>query len=83
MGERCGRPDFEATVQTVAGPDGEALWSASVGTGGTVALLLHETGRSASCGWWRFANRMAEKGAWAVMLDLCGFGRSTCDSAKP
>jgi alpha-beta hydrolase superfamily lysophospholipase len=83
MGKRCGRPDVGATVQTVAGPTGEALWTGSVGAGGTVALLLHQTGRGASCGWWPFANRMAEQGVRAVMLDLCGFGLSTCDTAKP
>jgi pimeloyl-ACP methyl ester carboxylesterase len=83
MGRRCGRPDVEATVVTVAGPNGEALWTGSVGTGGSVALLLHQTGRSASCGWWPFANHLAEQGVRAVMLDLCGYGKSTCDPAEP
>lgn len=83
MGQRCGRPDVEAVVETVAGPDGARLELSSVGRGETVALLLHQTGRSASCGWWPFANRMAENGIRAVMVDLCNFGRSTCDQSKP
>jgi pimeloyl-ACP methyl ester carboxylesterase len=83
MGQRCGRPDVEATVTRVAGPAGEQLWTGSVGSGGTVALLVHQTGRSASCGWWPFANQLAAHGVRAVLLDLCGYGQSSCDSTTP
>jgi pimeloyl-ACP methyl ester carboxylesterase len=55
----------------------------SVGSGPTVALLLHQTGRSASCGWWPYANHLAGSGVRAVLLDLCGYGPSTCDVNQP
>jgi pimeloyl-ACP methyl ester carboxylesterase len=83
MGQRCGRPDAESVADTVAGPDGAELALTSVGTGGTVALLLHQTGRSASCGWWPFANQLAQNGFRAAMMDFCGYGKSRCDTSKP
>ncbi len=83
MGQLCGRPDVEAKKEVLAGPGGEQLVTFSVGSGPTVALLLHQTGRGASCGWWPYANRMAASGVRAVMLDLCGYGASTCDANRP
>ncbi len=83
MGRRCGPPDVEATAGTVTGPNGELLWTGAVGSGGTVAVLLHQTDRTASCGWWPFANQLAAHGVRAVMLDFCGYGQSRCDPAKP
>jgi len=83
MGQRCGRPDVEASKETLNGPGGEQLVMFTVGSGPTVALLLHQTGRSASCGWWPYANQLAASGVRAVMLDLCNFGGSTCDVNLP
>jgi pimeloyl-ACP methyl ester carboxylesterase len=80
MGQRCGGPDVDSSVETVAGPAGERLNVATVGQGPTVALLLHQTDRVASCGWWRFAGRLAAEGIRAVLLDFCGYGPSTCDT---
>ncbi len=81
MGQRCGAPDVASSAETVAGPAGERLNISTVGTGPTVALLLHQTDRVASCGWWRFATRLADQGVRAVMLDFCGYGTSVCDTA--
>ena len=81
MGRRCGGPDAETTSETVAGPSGERLGVVTVGRGPTVALLLHQTDRVASCGWWRFANRLADQGVRAVLLDFCDYGSSTCGTA--
>ncbi len=78
MGRRCGGPDAETTSDTVAGPAGERLSTVTVGSGPRVALLLHQTDRVASCGWWRFANRLADQGVRAVLLDFCDYGSSTC-----
>jgi alpha-beta hydrolase superfamily lysophospholipase len=83
MARRCGRPDVEATVRTVTGPGGQQLWTGTVGTGGTVAVLLHQSDRTASCGWWPFANQLAAQGVRAVMLDFCGYGQSRCDPSEP
>ncbi|MEP6629236.1 MAG: alpha/beta fold hydrolase [Lapillicoccus sp.] len=81
MGRRCGGPDAETTSDTVPGPAGEGLSVVTVGRGPTVALLLHQTDRVASCGWWRFANRLADQGVRAVLLDFCDYGTSTCGTA--
>ena len=53
----------------------------TVGQGATVALLLHQTDRVGACGWWRFANRLADQGVRVALLDFCGYGASTCDTA--
>jgi pimeloyl-ACP methyl ester carboxylesterase len=82
MAQRCGPPDREAALDTVSGADGATLAVASVGSGDTVALLLHQTDSVASCGWWPFANRLAEAGIRAVLLDFCGYGKSRCDTSK-
>lgn len=79
MGLRCDGPDVAARVETLAGPSGQRLTLSTVGSGPTVALLLHQTDRVASCGWWPYANRMADAGIRAVLLDFCGYGTSTCD----
>lgn len=83
MGQRCGRPDVEAKKEVLAGPGGQNLAMWSVGSGPTVALLLHQTDRTASCGWWPYANRLGASGVRAVMLDLCNYGGSTCDINDP
>lgn len=83
MGKRCGRPDVDTTVETVDGPNGDKLALTTVGSGSTVALLLHQTDRIGACGWWRYANTLARSGVRAVMLDFCAYGTSTCDSTKP
>lgn len=80
MGKRCGAPDMTSTVSTLAGPDGARLAVSSVGSGPTVALLLHQTDAVASCGWWPFATRLAAAGGVrAVMMDFCRSGLSRCD----
>ena len=73
-GQAVRRPDAETTSDTVAGPAGERLGVVTVGSGPTVAVLLHQTDRVASCGWWRFANRLAAQGVRAVLLDFCDYG---------
>jgi len=83
MGRRCGRPDAESSVVALSGPDGQRLAVATVGSGPNVAVLLHQTGRSASCGWWPYAVRLAAAGTRAVLVDLCGYGRSECDPQMP
>jgi len=83
MGRRCGAPDGDSSVATLKGPDGQALAVATVGSGPDAAVLLHQTGRSASCGWWPYAVRLAAAGTRAVLVDLCGYGRSECDAQQP
>jgi pimeloyl-ACP methyl ester carboxylesterase len=50
-----------------------------VGTGSTVAVLLHQTDQVALCGWWPYTNWLtAEADVQALMFDLCGFGDGAC-----
>lgn len=81
MGKRCGQPDVPSSTQLVAGPGGARLALSQVGTGDTVALLLHETAEVASCGWWPFATRLAAAGVRVEMLDFCSYGASTCSGS--
>lgn len=57
---------------------GSELVAAEVGRGPTWAVLLHQTGGDGLCGWWPYANRLAGQGVHVLLLDLCGYGRSTC-----
>lgn len=81
MGKRCGQPDVLSSSQVLQGPGGARLTVSDVGSGGTVALLLHQTDRVAACGWWPFATRLAAAGVRSEMLDFCRFGTSTCSGS--
>jgi dienelactone hydrolase len=49
------------------------------GSGGTVAVLLHQTNGNGLCGWLTMAQRIAQvPGQQALAFDLCGYGRSRC-----
>ncbi|HSR22927.1 MAG TPA: alpha/beta fold hydrolase [Candidatus Eisenbacteria bacterium] len=61
------------------GPGGSVLPAISVGRGTTYAVLLHQTNRPASCGWWPYANWLATtRGVHAVLFDLCNYGQAVC-----
>jgi dienelactone hydrolase len=54
-----------------------------VGAGSTFAVLLHQTNRPASCGWWPYANWLATtRGLHAVAFDLCNYGEAKCPDEK-
>lgn len=80
MGRRCGGPDAAATSGTVRGADGTVTGTTTLGTGPTVAVLLHQTDGGGACGWWPYAVGLARTGARVVLVDFCGFGDSRCPS---
>ncbi len=60
---------------------GTRLRGYDVGTGSTVAVLLHQTNAD-SCGWWPYASYLAATHHLrAVALDFCGYGASRCPTA--
>ncbi|GAB3593828.1 hypothetical protein GCM10027446_16630 [Angustibacter peucedani] len=82
VSERCGGPQGPTARDVVVpGPAGARLAAYDVGTGSTVAVLLHQTGAD-SCGWWPYASYLAStQRLRAVAVDFCGYGRSTCPAA--
>ena len=49
-----------------------------VGSGPTVAVLLHQTDGNGLCGWWPYAERLARDGVRSLLFDLCGYGDASC-----
>lgn len=75
---RCGRstalPVRSATISVAGG----ALSAAVVGSGDRVGILLHQLDGDL-CQWWPTAVDWATgSGVQLILVDLCGFGRSTC-----
>lgn len=59
--------------------DGAALNTAWLGSGKTVAVLLHQTDGDGMCGFLFYADFLARKGIRVALVDLCGYGQSHCD----
>lgn len=57
---------------------GSQLAAAELGRGPTWAVFLHQTDRDGLCGWWPYAARVAQQDVHVLLLDFCGYGRSTC-----
>lgn len=75
--QRCGvttKSPSAATRLPVAGGD---LSVASVGTGGRVGILLHQSDGDL-CQWWPYAVRWATGDVRLIVVDQCGFGPSNC-----
>lgn len=75
--ERCLVP-VEGGLTSFDGPDGSTLTGAVLGEGADAAVFLHQTSRSGFCGFATYAEWAAAQGVRAVLVDLCGWGRSTC-----
>ena len=77
--QRCGINAPLLRDHVLHAPNRSLLPAATLGSGSTVAIFLHETGYSGYCGWMPFA-------AWAtrhyrftaLLFDLCGYGESDC-----
>lgn len=87
--DRCGI-DVGSPVRGVRLPTGDGdTWGQLVGTGDlsgtptTAVVLLHQTGPAGLCGWLRLADRMVDDDLWALPLDVCGYGDSTCSDTTP
>ena len=74
---RCGAPDTPAKVMKLRTSDGLTLDGASVGEGDLGVVLLHEYPADL-CGWWPYANYLAERGMRALAIDMRCLGQSEC-----
>jgi pimeloyl-ACP methyl ester carboxylesterase len=57
-------------------PSGSPLSTAWLGSGSTVAVLLHQTDGNGLCGFLFYADVLARRGLRVALLDLCGYGQS-------
>ena len=48
-----------------------------IGEGDVTAILVHQMNENA-CGWFPFAANLADKGVRVMLLNLCGYGETTC-----
>ncbi|MGD7787169.1 alpha/beta hydrolase [Propionibacteriaceae bacterium Y1700] len=62
--------------------DGSAVMTLRVGSGTTTAILSHQTNGKGSCGFLFFAQQLAAEGISVILVDSCGYGRSSCPSKE-
>lgn len=81
--DRCGPPSNpHARPFTLHGPHHATMPGVDVGSGSTIAVLLHQTDGGALCGFWPFANWLATTHRLrAIAFDLCGYGLAVCTDA--
>ncbi|RYP86228.1 alpha/beta hydrolase [Nocardioides guangzhouensis] len=75
---RCTGQGGTGEVAFLPGGDGSWLSTASFGEGDTAAVFVHQTGITGLCGWVPYAEWAGRQGIRAVLVDVCGFGRSQC-----
>ena len=75
--DRCGAPDKPAKLVTLRTSDGLKLDGAAVGDGDLGVLLLHEYPADL-CGWWPYANYLADRKMRALAIDMRCLGESEC-----
>jgi pimeloyl-ACP methyl ester carboxylesterase len=75
--DRCGDPDTPAKLVSLTTSDGLKLDGASVGDGDLGVVLLHEYPADL-CGWWEYANYLADRGMRALAIDMRCLGKSEC-----
>jgi dienelactone hydrolase len=73
-------PDGIAQKQVRAGK-GIRLNTGWLGTGDTVAVLLHQTDGDGMCGFLFYGGYLAEHGVRVVLMDFCEYGQSDCGDA--
>jgi hypothetical protein len=75
-------PDGIVQKQIRAG-GGARLNTGWLGTGGTVAVLLHQTDGDGMCGFLFYGEYLAAHGVRVVLMDFCDYGQSDCGDAPP
>lgn len=76
--DRCKVPHEGGELIELTAADGSVMSGAVEGDGERAAVFLHQTSPSGFCGWVAYAAWAADRGVSAVLLDLCGWGRSRC-----
>jgi hypothetical protein len=66
------------TQRQLPAPGGPSLNSAWLGSGKTVAVLLHQGDGNGLCGFLFYADFLAKRGIQVALLDLCNHGQSYC-----
>ena len=86
---RCGpQPaalgDVRFGYQVLTDPAVGRIPAAMIGSGRTVAVLLHQTDGNGLCGWLEYAARIgAQRGLTALAIDLCQYGDARCRTGLP
>lgn len=79
LNEFCGSTTPHGLVpRTFSVSDRVSLNSAWLGSGSTVAVLLHQTDGNGLCGFLFYADYLARRGLRVALLDLCDYGQSVC-----
>jgi dienelactone hydrolase len=81
IADRCKVPFEGGELVEIEAQDGSVVTAATVGTGSTVAVYLHQTTPAGFCGWVSYAAWAAERGVRGLLVDLCGWGRAKCTAA--
>lgn len=76
--DRCTGQGAGGEVVFLPAEDGSVVSAASFGDGDHAAVFVHQTGITGLCGWVPYAAWAARHGIRAVVVDVCGFGRSQC-----
>jgi predicted esterase len=80
---QCGGPSGTAQTFWLDLPNGDKLQSAAIRDGSDVVIFVHESGRSGLCGFWPYANWLAQTDhVTALLVDMCGYGSSRCAEGK-
>jgi dienelactone hydrolase len=77
--DRCGTPNNPATTVRFPARGGAKLDGALVGRGPIGVVLLHQF-PGPMCGWWQYAEYLAQHGFEALLFDFRCFGSSSCPS---
>ncbi len=76
--QRCGF-DVPGRLFAIKGRDrGTQLAAVELGSGPTVAILLHQTDGDGLCGWVPFGRLLAAQGVHVLAVDVCMYGESVC-----
>jgi pimeloyl-ACP methyl ester carboxylesterase len=80
----CSVPVQDGIVQKqIRAGGGARLNTGWWGTGGTVAVLLHQTDDDGMCGFLFYGEYLAAHGVRVVLMDFCDYGQSDCGDAPP
>jgi pimeloyl-ACP methyl ester carboxylesterase len=79
--ERCTGQGASGEAVFLSADDGSTVSAAAFGDGDRAAVFVHQTGITGLCGWVPYAAWAARRGIRAVVVDVCGYGRSACTEA--
>ncbi|KQY64657.1 MULTISPECIES: alpha/beta hydrolase [unclassified Nocardioides] len=75
---RCNSDVTGLEELTLEARDGSTVSAATLGTGTTAAVFVHQTNGQGLCGWLPYAEQAAKSGVRVILVDVCGYGSSEC-----